>query len=63
MITDTFITILLLAGIILLVCGITRNEKVKARRFHRTPGGKYILSALVVIIVVFVVMLIRVSSI
>ena len=56
---DIITTALLFLGVILLLFGILKNERVKARMFYRMPGGKAILSALGVFTVILAMVIIK----
>ena len=50
------ITALQAAAIIILLCGIRHNERARCRSFHFTPGGKAVLAAYGLFIIVFCLM-------
>ncbi len=56
---DSVITALLFLGVILLLFGILKDERVKARMFYRMPGGKSILSALGIFTVILALVIIK----
>ena len=56
---DELLTALLLLGIILLLFGILKNERVKARMFYRMPGGKAIISTLGIFTVILAMLIIK----
>lgn len=46
-------------GVILLLFGILKNERVKARMFYRMPGGKAIISTLGIFTVILAMLIIK----